>query len=86
MSVRFAHSDVTVPDFSVYKDNNVSPQAITDFKQHEEQRREEMKTFNYAVTGNVVIVNKMRPLCKVLHQTILRRLKLAESITLLETL
>jgi len=53
MSVRFAHSDVTVPDFSVYKDNNVSPQAITDFKQHEEQRREEMKTFNYAVTAGL---------------------------------
>jgi len=53
MSVRFAHTDVTVPDFSVYKDDNVSPQSITDFKEHEKQRREEMKTFNYAVTAGL---------------------------------
>jgi len=53
MSVRYAHTDVTVPDFSVYKDDNVSPQSISNFKEHEKNRREEMKTFNYAVTAGL---------------------------------
>nr|XP_009858033.1 cytochrome b-c1 complex subunit Rieske, mitochondrial-like [Ciona intestinalis] len=54
-SVRYAHSDVTVPDFNDYRPNNVSNTAITNFREKEEQRKKDTKTFNYAITAGAWI-------------------------------
>nr|CAB3267529.1 cytochrome b-c1 complex subunit Rieske, mitochondrial-like [Phallusia mammillata] len=53
MSIRYAHSDVTVPDYSDYKVDNVTKQSITDFRKSEDERRTENKSFNYAVSAAV---------------------------------
>ena len=51
MGVRYAHTDVTVPDFNDYRVGNLSPQSLTNFREREDQRRTDNKSFNYAVTG-----------------------------------
>ena len=53
MNVRYAHTDVTVPNFDDYRVKTLSNEAIKDFRKNEDQRRLDQKSFNYAVSGNV---------------------------------
>ncbi|XP_076810922.1 cytochrome b-c1 complex subunit Rieske, mitochondrial-like [Clavelina lepadiformis] len=56
MGVRYAHTDVTVPDFNDYRVGNLSPQSLTNFREREDQRRTDNKSFNYAVTAGAGIL------------------------------
>ena len=51
MSVRYAHTDVSVPDFDDYRIKTASSETLTDFRKNEDQRRIDNKSFNYAITG-----------------------------------
>lgn len=55
MSVRYAHTDVAVPDFDAYRVKNVSPQSVKDFRKNEDDRKLDSKSFNYAITGKILI-------------------------------
>ena len=56
MSVRYAHTDVTVPDFDEYRIKTSSSQSISDFRKNERQRRVDKKSFDYAITGKLSIL------------------------------
>ena len=51
MSVRYAHTDITVPDFDSYRVKNVTKESLTNFRKDEDERKLDSKSFNYAVTG-----------------------------------
>ena len=51
MSVRYAHTDVTVPSFEDYRIQSASSQTIKEFRKREDQRRLDQKSYYYAVTG-----------------------------------
>uniref|UniRef100_H2ZLE1 Cytochrome b-c1 complex subunit Rieske, mitochondrial n=1 Tax=Ciona savignyi TaxID=51511 RepID=H2ZLE1_CIOSA len=53
--VRYAHSDVTVPDFNDYRPSNVSSTSVSEFREREDQRKKDNKTFNYAITAGAWI-------------------------------
>ena len=52
MSVRYAHSDLQVPDYNDYR---LKPsEGKIDFHKRERERKTERKSFYYTVTGNFV--------------------------------
>merc|ERR1719431_34567 len=51
MSVRYAHSDLQVPDFTDYR--LTSSQGREDFHQRERERKIERKSFYYTVTAGI---------------------------------
>jgi len=59
MSVRYAHTDVTVPSFDDYRIKSTSNQAITDFRKREDDRRLDQKSFYYAVTGTYLEIFRL---------------------------
>lgn len=50
-SFRCSHSDVTVPDFGMYR--KLQDQDVVKFRDAEEQRKLERKTFDYAVSAGL---------------------------------
>lgn len=50
--VRYAHSDVSVPDFSVYR-KKMASQTVQEFREEEENRKLKSKTFNYAISAGI---------------------------------
>ena len=50
-SVRYAHTDITVPDFSVYRSE--MKEAGRNFREEEDERKLRAKTFNYAISASL---------------------------------
>lgn len=50
-SVRYAHSDVTVPDYSAYRIEK--KETAQNFRKEEDERKLRTKTFNYAVSAGL---------------------------------